>query len=172
MTAPRIRDGVLELSNTELHHARRLGIRAALLGYHNRDLIHYSQRPDRWAGIDQHLRSYKGEFPRTADCSAFATWVLWDATRKWAAPDFVNGTRWTSGHTGTMDDHGQLLGKGLRSYLEHLRPLDLVLYGNEGWRAGHVAVYVGDGKVVSHGSEPGPFLLPVSYRRDVHSARR
>jgi cell wall-associated NlpC family hydrolase len=168
MTPPRVRDGVLELSNEELHRARRLGVRAAMLAYRNRQLIHYSQGPERWQGIERHLRSYRGEFPTEADCSAFVTWVLWDATLRWHPPDFVNGQRWRAGHTGTLDD------KGVRVGLANLRPLDLVFYGDEGWRPGHVAIVVDSRHdlVVSHGSEGGPYLLPVNYRSDIHSARR
>lgn len=155
--------GLLNGDRVALRRITRLGLQAAYLGLHNAPAIHYSQSPDRWAGIDHHLRSFRGQFPRTADCSSFATWVLWDATRGYRAADhdFVNATGWESGHTGTLVQHGR------KVPLSHLRPLDLVFYGNEGWRPGHVAVYVGHGKVISHGSEQGPFLLPVRYRSDV-----
>lgn len=155
--------GLLNADRVALEHIKRSGVRAAMLGYHNRQAIHYTQDSRRWEYIAEHLRAYRGEFPRHADCSAYATGVLWDATRRYPAArvDFVNGLRWTSGHTGT------LVKKGREVDLDELRILDLVFYGDEGWRPGHVATYVGDGKVVSHGSEGGPYLLPVRYRSDV-----
>lgn len=162
--------GLLQLNDKELAHAVRLGVRGALLGVHNAASIHYSQAPDRWEGIDHRLRSYKGQFPRHADCSSYVTWVLWDCTRRFAEhfkdADFVNGQHWQAGHTGT------LVHKGERVSLDRLRPLDLVFYGDEGWRPEHVAVVVRGGDrhsamVVSNGSEPGPFYLPVAYRTDI-----
>lgn len=155
--------GLLNADRTALEHIKRQGVRAAMLGYHNAPAIHYSQGPDRWEGIAQHLRSYKGQFPHHADCSSFVTWVLWDATRRYPAArkDFVNDLRWTGGHTGTLVQQGREVS------LSRLRILDLVFYGDEGWRPGHVAIYVGDGKVVSHGSEGGPYFIDVQYRSDV-----
>lgn len=156
--------GLLNADRKALLRIYRLGLGAAYLALHNADAIHYSQHLDRWAGIDQHLRSYRGQFPTTIDCSAFATWVLWDATRGYHAADtdFANGADWKSGHTGTLVQHGRKLRPR-----ERMRPLDLVFYGDEGWRPAHVAIYVGGGKVISHGSEAGPFLLNVNYRSDV-----
>jgi cell wall-associated NlpC family hydrolase len=47
-----------------------------------------------------------------------------------------------------------------------------VFYGNQGAGiAEHVAVYVGNGMVISHGSEAGPFLLRWDYR-PVNEVRR
>lgn len=156
--------GLLNANPVALQRIKRLGVKAALLALHHAPKIHYTQTPARWEGIAQHLRSYKGQYPKQCDCSSFATWVLWDATRAYSAArrtDFVNGQGWKAGHTGS------LVTKGHEVSLNELRILDLVFYGDEGWRPKHVAVYVGAGKVVSHGSEAGPFLLPVRYRSDV-----
>jgi cell wall-associated NlpC family hydrolase len=98
--------------------------------------------------------------PRWEDCSSFATWLYWLAD----APD-PNGRGYDGfGYTGTLCRQGRRV-----SILE-LQPGDLVFYGR-GAPWGHVAIYVGGGKVVSHGSEGGPYLLPVRYRGDVGEAR-
>lgn len=156
--------GMLNADKYALQRIKRLGVRGALLGHRHASEIHYTQTPARWQGITKHLRSYKGQHPTQADCSSFVTWVLWDATRAYNAArrtDFVNGQNWRGGHTGTLVKKGREVG------LNNLRLLDLVFYGDEGWRPQHVAIYVGNGLVVSHGSEPGPLLLPVRYRSDV-----
>lgn len=154
--------GLLNLTDRELEHVVRMGVRACSLAVARASFMRYTQEPERWEGIAKHVRSYRGDVPQHADCSAFATWILWDATLRFQPRDFVNGTGWKSGHTGT------LVTKGRRVSPDRLRPLDLVFYGNEVWRPEHVAVYVGAGHVVSFGSDPGPFLLPVRYRPDVH----
>lgn len=165
MTLVVARDG-LHLNNDDLAHAVRVGLRACHLAVHRASYMRYtqdaSQRFD-WHHKANRPRSYKGEVPHQTDCSGFASWVHWDATRKWKhgrIPDFINFQGWEAGHTGTMVQHGKKVS------MSSLRPLDLVFYGNEGWRPEHVAVYVGGGRVVSFGSDPGPFLLPVRYRPD------
>lgn len=138
--------------------ARERVVRAAMLGVKNRDRIAYTLRAGRWDGIDRGCRSYRGEYPRKADCSSFATWCIWDALggRK-VGSDIVNGAHWKAGFTGTQLKHGR------RVSLSHARPGDLVFYsGSNG--VNHVAVAVAPGRVVSHGSQAGPMLLPVTYR--------
>ena len=50
---------------------------------------------------------------------------------------------------------------------------DLVLYGVVARpRTQHVAILVGDGWVISHGSDPGPYKLRWNYRSDVLGVRR
>lgn len=151
----------LHLSAQELKHVVRMGVRACRLAVSRAEYMRYTQLGERWSAFDEHVRSYRGEVPHKTDCSGFATWVHWDATLSLHPGDYVNGERWLSGHTGTLVQHGEKVS------LDRLRPLDLVFYGDEGWRPGHVAVYVGNGQVASFGSDPGPFLLPVRYRRDV-----
>ena len=41
----------------------------------------------------------------------------------------------------------------------NLRPGDLVFYNN----FGHVAVYIGNGQVVTNGKDPGPTVESVNY---------
>lgn len=74
--------------------------------------------------------------------------------------DVVNGQSWRAGFTGTQ------LSNGISVSARSMLPGDLVIY------RGHVAIYVGNGKVVSHGSEAGPVLVPWNYRGDVVSIRR
>jgi len=138
--------------------ARRLAVNSMKVLLKNAPAVHYSQRPDRFSGIAQHKRAYKGQFPATCDCSSSTTWALWDATRKYKLGDFVNGAGWKAGYTGTQQNHGKrVTGRKL--------PGDLVFYGNQGGGvAEHVAMYVGSGLVISQGSERGPFLLRFDYR--------
>ena len=149
--------------------ARRKMMRSALLAYNHAPSIHYTQGPRRWSGIDQKKRSYKGQYPYYADCSAFVTWIYWDALKKHinhGFPDILNGARWQAGFTGTLLNHGRPV-KGKPTLIG-----DLVIYGTPGSTGKHVAMYIGNGKVISHGSEGGPYILPWNYRSDVQSVRR
>lgn len=138
--------------------ARRRIKKAAYLWLDHAPEIHYSQDAVlRWEGITKHLRSYRGEYARHADCSSFATYVHWDGTLRWKPKDYVNGQSWKAGYTGTQEDCGRrVTGRTMVG--------DLVQYG------GHVAVVVRgartlhDTLVISHGSEAGPFLLRADYR--------
>jgi hypothetical protein len=131
---------------------RQLVVAAALLGYHNRAAIHYTQdSARRMLGVTQHLKP--PQFPDFADCSAFATWCYYAA----GAAD-PNGLAYNgSGYTGTLYPRGR--------HASSAEPGDLVFYG-DGAVPEHVTIAVGNGLVVSHGSEPGPLLLPQGYRRD------
>lgn len=124
----------------------------ALWGYNNRGSMHYAQqRP-----MDL-LRDLK-HLPVWNDCSEFAT----KAYKYAGAPD-PNGNNYNgSGYTGTLATHGR--------YASRAQPGDLVLYGPAPTYE-HVAIYIGNGRVISHGSEPGPYLLPVNYRADVGPTR-
>jgi hypothetical protein len=131
-------------------HARRRIAAAALLGHRNRDAMHYTQGARRMEGVTERIDPPR--FPRFADCSSYATWCYWAA----GAPD-PNGRGYDGlGYTGTQIENGRLVTAPEVG--------DLVFYGAP---VGHVAVFVGDGMVVSHGSEPGPYLLPTAYRTPV-----
>lgn len=148
------------LNRFQRARARRLVRQAAYVGLANAQGMHYTQGPQRWSGIDTNRRHYRGEFPAYSDCSAFATWCVWDATRRYRPQDFVNGAGWKHGYTGTMQDHGRRVGAR-----EKMLPGDMVFYGDQGGGvAEHVAVYVGKGLVISHGSEGGPYLVHWRYR--------
>lgn len=159
------KEGLLNLNRAELAQTKRQLVDAVERCVDHAPLMHYTQTPDRWEGITKDLRSVEGEFPKHGDCSAWATWLIWSAVHEHlkaiGGKDFVNGQSWAAGHTGTLVKCGR------KVTLNDLRIGDLVFYGDEGWRPGHVAVYVGQGHVGSFGSEPGPFILPVRYRSDV-----
>lgn len=131
---------------------RRVVVEAAYLCYRNRAVIHYTQDMGlRMQGVVQRLRLPR--FPVWADCSSFATWCYYAA----GAPD-PNGRSYDGfGFTGTLFPRG--------AHVVRPEPGDLVFYG-PGPYPGHVAVYVGDGLVISHGSEGGPYLVPRNYRAD------
>jgi hypothetical protein len=160
------------MSKKEVTHARRVAVAAALLGYRNAGNIHYTQGSKRWQGIADTRYSKSGQYPNFADCSAFATWCLWNGLYvPYRKPDVVNGAGWKAGYTGTMLGHGVAIRN-----IANVRWADCVLYGRAGTSGAHVAILVGkrNGKlmVVSHGSEGGPYLVPYNYRSDIMSIRR
>jgi hypothetical protein len=124
-------------------------VAAALFGARNRGKIHYTQSSLRMYGVRNKIR-----IPRVTpyeDCSSFATWCYWHA----GAPD-PNGFRYNGwGYTGTQARNGKRVSTP--------KPGDLIFYGS-GPPYGHVTVYIGDGKCVSHGSEAGPIVLNYRYR--------
>jgi hypothetical protein len=153
------------LSRSHRARARELGLIACQKTLNHKGEVHYTQGPQRWEGIDEGLKGWKGQFPKHADCSAFATWVLWNGLDHYDMHDIVNGQKWKAGYTGTLAEHGKRI-HGAR------KPLDLVLYGY-GWPYEHVAVVAHDTRFVySHGSEAGPFYLPIDYRPDRAQVRR
>jgi hypothetical protein len=81
--------------------------------------------------------------------------------------DVVNGANWKAGFTGTMTQHGSAV-----SAFHGGRIGDCVFYGGSSSVPEHVAVKIAPGVVFSHGSEGGPYRLPVAYRSDVHSEAR
>ena len=83
-------------------------LQAAILGYKRREYIGYTQSVARWEGIDRRRNASLGQFPRWADCSAFATWCYWNGLYlRGGHTDIVNGEHWEGGYTGTMMEHGQ-----------------------------------------------------------------
>jgi cell wall-associated NlpC family hydrolase len=98
--------------------------------------------------------------PAWEDCSSFATWCYWAA----GAPD-PNGLGYNGfGYTGTQILCGRETAEP--------RPGDLCFYGPLRDRITHVAIYVGNGRVVSHGRERGPELYgSISYRPDLQQIR-
>lgn len=158
------------LSAPHRAHARNLAAHAALLGLRHAPAIHYTQQSARWDGIRLHLKAYRGEYPRNADCSAYVTWCLWNGLDHYGVRDVVNAADWLGGYTGTMLDHGKPV-----AHLENVLRGDAVLYGHS--KTGdHTAIIVGVRAgipmVVSHGSEGGPYYLPYNYRPDIISLRR
>jgi cell wall-associated NlpC family hydrolase len=141
--------------------ARERAVRAAMLGHRHRDAILYSQHPvKRWEGIAKRLRAGEGEFPRFADCSSYVTWCLWDALGgPNAGRDIVNGSNWTAGYTGTQ------LGHGREVPINRAQIGDLAFYGPSRGNINHVTIVVAPGRVVSHGQDSGPLLVPIDYTR-------
>lgn len=145
--------------------ARRRVAAAALTFYKQAQYTAvYSQGADRFSGIRLRKRAYKDQYPPESDCSSSTTWMHWDGTRRYKLRDYVNGTGWLAGYTGTQ----QQMGKRVTG---HMLPGDLVFYGNQGGGiAEHVAVYIGNGLVISHGG-PGVHKLAWDYR-PVNEVRR
>jgi cell wall-associated NlpC family hydrolase len=145
-----------------------------MLGYRHAPSVHYTMGGARWQGIADTRYSRQGQFPNQADCSAYATWCLWNALWvPYKVKDVVNGAAWKAGYTGTMLNNGQVI-KGTAA----MRRGDLVIYGN-GFPGKHVAIMVGRRggpkgvpMVVSHGSEGGPYYVVWNYRSDIMSVRR
>jgi len=106
--------------------------------------------------------------PFRIDCSGFTTICYYAG----GAPD-PNGRGYDHlGYTGTLMDHGSRV-----NHISDLLPGDMVFYGYSYPRPGfnrgdptHVALYVGDGKVLSMGSYPMKYY-PYNYRRDVNHFR-
>jgi hypothetical protein len=157
------------LSKEHRARARYIIAKACAAMVANKGQIHYSQRADRWEGIDKRLTITRGEYPTHCDCSSTATWMLWDAIhRTYAVRDLVNHQMWRAGYTGTMYKHGKQV-----QHDQNLKIGDCIFYGDQGGGIPkHVAMYVGGGKVFSHGSEAGPFILDVDYRSDRRMTRR
>jgi len=154
----RVRKKMEKLANPS--GKRQRIVAAAFVGYTNRDRIGYTQDGRRMQGVRDGIRVPR--FPAFEDCSSFATWCYWVA----GAPD-PNGRGYDGfGFTGTQ------IGPGKK--VTDPRPGDLVFYG---WEPAprncpkHVAVYVGNGKVVSHGSDSGPNLAVLDYRSDRNQIR-
>ena len=161
------------LTERQRKRARNLAAQAALLGWRNRTAIHYTQGSRRWEGIDHRRDARKGQFPNYADCSAYATWCLWNGLLlPFGKPDVVNGAHWRAGFTGTQIRHGRAV-----AWTAEMRKGDLVFYANSGHTPTHVAIMVGrqprngTPMVISHGGESGPLYLPYNYRRIVQVRR-
>jgi hypothetical protein len=128
---------------------RQAVVNAALYGAQHEPSIHYTQSSSRMYGVRNRIRP--PAIPRYEDCSSFATWCYWLA----GAAD-PNGLGYNGqGYTGTLAAHGRRASTS--------RPGDLVFYGG-GFPYTHVAIYIGGGKVVSHGSEHGPIVCDMHYR--------
>lgn len=160
----------IDLTDRNARTARHLIVAAssALLAHPSQ--VHYTQNAfARWEAIRREVTITGGHLlPFTGDCSSTATWMLWLALHhSFGIRDVVNGAGWKAGYTGTMVAHGT----GVSAFKDG-RVGDCVFYGGTSEVPEHVAVKVAPGKVFSHGSEGGPYLLPVAYRSDVHSVAR
>jgi hypothetical protein len=153
--------------------ARERATQAALLALNHKPLSYSQEATPRWEGIAKHRNSRLGQYPKVADCSSFVTWCLWNALYlKFGLSDNVNGKGWTGGYTGTMRDHGQLVG-----HAANLLRGDCVHYGTG--TGSHVAIVVskpgtGVPMVASWGDPDGndPYYEKYNYRTDVDHFRR
>lgn len=155
------------LSEPHRAHVRQLVVQGCELMLGHARSVHYSQGADRWEGIEKGLLSWKGQYPKHADCSSTATWLLWVGLHHhYGVRDVVNGQDWRAGYTGTALQHGKRV-----VHEANVKVGDLAFYGS-GWPGEHVAVCLGGGVVFSHGSESGPWKLALRYRPDLMEIRR
>lgn len=127
-------------------------------------LVHYSQAR-RMQIVVGHLAIPPLTRAIYEDCSSSTTGLYWLA--RLADP---NGLGYNGfGFTGTQANHGRTVWR-LGQSLARLLPGDLIFYGPYPHR--HVTMYLGAGRVFSHGSEAGPYNLPALYRPDAAYARR
>lgn len=136
-------------------------VAAAHWGAAHEPLIHYTQdyRRDDFLHLPQH------QLPMWTDCSGFVSWCYWIT----GAPN-PGGNDWSViGDTVALAKHahGEV-------GLPKVRPGDLCILGLEGPHSNHHVVIVADVTnprdpiVISHGSEGGPRVLPLSYDRRSH----
>lgn len=157
----------LNLSKRHIAGCQNAMLRSARIGLENAAAMHYSEASNRWSGITPVLkRAWLGQYPEYSDCSSFVTWCGDDATRFLDLPDFMNNSAWRAGYTLTLIENG------VGVPLDGMQLCDLIFYGPSAGDPSHVALYVGGGRVISHGSEIGPLLLPYNYRPDYVQQRR
>lgn len=162
------------LSDDHAAHARGVLTLQAKTMVRRKETIHYSQGANRQVGVRNHLSIIHGDFPRTCDCSSTSWWMLFDALRRpYGIRDIVCHTSpgWNPDglvYTGSMYRHGKAV-----IHDKNLKIGDLIFYGDQGGGVPeHVAMYMGGGKVFSHGSEGGPYILDIDYRPDRRMSRR
>lgn len=162
----------MSMNKAQRRRARLAAADAAWLAYNHRSRVHYTQGARRWEGIKDTRYSAKDQYPNYADCSAFATWCIWNGLYVlYKKKDVVNAAAWKAGYTGTMIEHG----KPIR-YVKNVLTGDCVIYGSSRTNTKHTAIVVskrnGVPMVISHGSEGGPYFLPYNYRSDIVAIRR
>lgn len=152
--------------------ARELAVKAGLLSLHHAPAVHYTEGDQRWQGITRKLDARKGQFATEADCSSSVTWwVGWNGLHlPFGLGDLLNADKWLGGFTGTLSKNGrEVLHKDQQLHA------DVQLYGSA-YPYLHTAMLVGKIKgkrhVISHGSEGGPYLLPIDYRDDAGPIHR
>jgi hypothetical protein len=159
------------VSGLSPHHraaARRIIAHGCELLLNHQTAVHYTEKSLRWSAIQRQLLAQRGQILTEGDCSSTATWLLWCALyHEYGVRDVVNDESWRGGFTGTMLKHGKRV-----IHEANAQVGDLAIYGEPGTNGEHVAVCLGGGIVFSHGSEAGPFRLPLHYRPDLMEIRR
>jgi hypothetical protein len=147
------------LNNYLKQGVRQRIVEVAIYDSLHNSLMHYTQGPQRMYGVRNRIRP--PEVPKYEDCSSFATYCYWVA----GAPD-PNGLHYNGyGYTGTQIDNGRRVANP--------SPGDICFYG-WGYNGApkHEALYIGSGKIVSHGSDSGPQIRSsIRYRSDFREAR-
>jgi len=115
-------------------------ITAAFFVVYHKDQIHY--------GRGSMNEPPPPNIPTPMDCSQFTNWAYRCA-----------GVKLNGGNTGTQFDEGQKISAA------QLKPGDLVFYDPVYAFSGHVAMYIGNGRVIGAGSESGPNIAPMNYRQ-------
>jgi peptidoglycan hydrolase-like protein with peptidoglycan-binding domain len=135
--------------------SRQKMLAAAMALYNVREHVHYSQS-NRMNIVRHQLTPPFTRQEIYEDCSSAYTGICLLA----GIPD-PNGRKYDGfGYTGTLAKNGKEVAS-----VKVAQVGDAVLYGH-GWPYEHVAMYIGNGKVWSHGSENGPYILPIDYRAD------
>jgi len=111
--------------------------------YNNRGSEHYTEGGSRWQGITDRVRPPNA--PTYSDCSSAVSWCYW--TVFGGGADILNGDSWQGGYTGTMASHGRAIP------CSQMQPGDVALYGS-GAPWDHAEMYMGGGRMVSHGADP------------------
>src|ERR1700752_518069 len=160
------------LSDEHAAHARKLIVKQASMMVAHKDQVAYSQGGNRMVGVRRKLSIVKGKYPHTCDCSSTAYWMHFDAVhRPFGIRDLLchaGGNPNATIYTGTMYRNGKPV-----QHDSNLKIGDLIFYGDPGGGIPeHVAVYIGGGKVFSHGSMGGPYILNMYYRPDRRMAKR
>lgn len=132
-------------------------VATAIYGYNHRDETDYSQGPHRMDFVRRIIKPPK--VPPFMDCSSFATWCYWVAGAKNPNGHVYNN----NGYTGEMILDGRVV------KFAACQPADLSFYGKP--KIGHVVVAIGHGMGVSNGSNAGPLLVPITYRKDLAEIR-
>lgn len=141
--------------------ARERILNAGFYWYSKREMIRYSQERPMLVGKPPWV-------PQRLDCSSFVTLCYYAAGAK-----DPNGRGYDGyGYTGTLIQNGRRITR------KDLRPGDLVFYGfsrgtSTAFPQGsptHVAVYTGEGRVLSFGSYPMGYY-PIDYRGDINQYR-
>jgi peptidoglycan hydrolase-like protein with peptidoglycan-binding domain len=147
----------------------RLAIQqAAFFWNQNRTSIHYLQ-------VRPFPLVVPPELPQNIDCSGFVTAVHHAAGS--LNPNFLAGGRmpWNGqGYTGTLLNGGRRTDS-----IKEMQPGDAVFYGSTKTASAafpvgaptHVALYVGDGYVMTHGNEDGPEHVPYNYWSQINTYR-
>jgi len=136
-------EGVAVVGASSTDSQRQALVKCGQALYNDRAKEHYTEGPERWQGITAKIRPPSA--PTYSDCSSAVSWCYWTVFGN--GPDILNGESWSGGYTGTMATHGKAIP------CNQMQPGDVALYGS-GAPWDHAEMYMGGGKMVSHGADP------------------